>query len=332
LKIAGILTLLIRVVINQIVPLRTDLFIAVKINTLITLLLVSGASLHLTAQVKPAAAGMPHDLSGLAWIEGDAFLAVHDSKSSDEKERPRVSILWLPKSQEGVTWKPIDVDWPPPFGLSSDLESMARVPGTSLFLLIESGEGRFEGQQLRRVFLAEYQNQQLKIAQLIELPAPVSNVEGAAVARLGNRLIFIFAERADHQPGTSIRWADLQLEPLKLGPLRQAWFKPTGFTGPGIRPVSAIETDEAGRLYIASAFDPEDDNGPFRSVIWSAGQIKATRGGRLDVIIDARPRRIAMVDGFKVESLAARQQEGKRVELFAGTDDENYGSTLRLIP
>ncbi|HYN47229.1 MAG TPA: hypothetical protein VER83_00095, partial [Candidatus Nanopelagicales bacterium] len=36
------------------------------------------------------------DLSGLAWIEGDRFLAVHDAKYPDEADRPRVSLLRLP--------------------------------------------------------------------------------------------------------------------------------------------------------------------------------------------------------------------------------------------
>jgi hypothetical protein len=36
------------------------------------------------------------DLSGLAWMGEDLFVAVHDAKNPDELDRPRVSILALP--------------------------------------------------------------------------------------------------------------------------------------------------------------------------------------------------------------------------------------------
>lgn len=281
------------------------------------------------AQEKRIASTLP-DMSGLAWIEGDHFLAVHDSKNPDENGRPRVSLVWLPKSPEGIFWQPLEVDWRSPLGLSNDLESIARIPSTQQFLLIESGEKSFAGQQCKRIFLAELHGQSLKILSVGSLPA-VRNIEGATVARLGRRLFFIFAERADHRPHTEIQWAELQLAPLQLGSLQRARFTPAGFTGRNWRPVSAIESDSQGRLYVATAFDTDDDNGPFRSVIWRAGQIRLEKGGRCQVILQAAPERLAILDGLKVEGLAIRETTG-RLELFAGTDDENYGATIRPIP
>lgn len=76
------------------------------------------------------------DISGLAWIEQDTFLAVHDAKNPEENNRPRVSILSLPRTPEGIRWKPLEIDWPHPLKESSDLESIARIPGTSLYLSI----------------------------------------------------------------------------------------------------------------------------------------------------------------------------------------------------
>jgi hypothetical protein len=283
-----------------------------------------------TAAQEQRIAGTLPDLSGLAWIDGERFLAVHDSKNPDEKERPRVSFVWLPKSPDGILWQPIEMDWPSPLGLSNDLESIARIPSTRQFLLIESGEKSFAGQQCKRIFLTELQNQRLKVLSLINLPA-VKNIEGATVARLGERLFLIFAERADHRPQTEIQWAELQLAPLQLGRLQRARFTPVGFTGRNWRPVSAIEADSQGRLFVATAFDTDDDNGPFRSVIWHAGQIRLEKGGRSKVVLQTVPHRLAILDGLKVESLAIRETTGK-LELFAGTDDENYGATIRPIP
>jgi hypothetical protein len=281
------------------------------------------------AQEKRLASTLP-DLSGLAWVDGDRFLAVHDAKNPDEKERPRVSLVWLPKSLDGISWQPFDMDWQLPLGISNDLESIARIPSTQQFLLIESGDESFAGQQCKRIFLAELQNQNLKIVSVTNLPA-VKNIEGATVARLGKRLFFIFAERADHRPETDIQWAELQLAPLGLGNLQRTRFMPVGFTGKNWRPVSAIESDKQGRLFVATAFDTDDDNGPFRSVIWRIGQIKLDRNRRSTIVLKAVPERLAILDGLKVESLAIRETAGK-LELFAGTDDENYGATIRPIP
>ncbi len=49
-----------------------------------------------------------------------------------------------------------------------------------------------------------------------------------------------------------------------------------------------------------------------------------------DVILDPDPTVKAIVDGFKVESVAVREN-GNGVELFVGTDDEDYGGTLRPL-
>jgi hypothetical protein len=272
------------------------------------------------------------DISGLAWIEGDSFLAVHDAKNPLENNRPRVSMLWLPKSLDGITWEPLSVEWPSPLGSSSDLESITRIPGTDYFLLVESGEGRLDHSQFRRVFLIEIRNRQAVLLSFAELPGPVNNIEGSGVARLGSRLIFLCAERGDNRLSTEVYWTDLQLRPLRFGSFQKAYFKPLGFTGQNKRPVSAIEVDSLGRIYIASAYDPDDDNGPFSSVIWRAGRIQAGRNNRVRLAFQSKPLRLATLDGLKVESLAIREAKAGLVELFAGTDDENYGGAMRAIP
>jgi hypothetical protein len=218
-----------------------------------------------------------------------------------------------------------------PLGSSSDLESIARVPGTNYFLLVESGEPRDDRQHFRRVFLTELRNQELKFLSFAELPAAVKNIEGSAVWKTGDRFIFAFAERGDDRVSTELYWADLRLDRLKLGAVQKVFFKPTGFTGKNKRPVSAIEVDSLGRIYIASTYDTEDDNGPFTSVIWRAGSFKPDRKNGVKPVLLVRPRRLATLDGLKVESLAIREARPGVIELFAGTDDENYGGAIRPI-
>lgn len=272
------------------------------------------------------------DISGLAWVEGDSFLAVHDAKNPEENNRPRVSLLELPKSLDGITWKHLTVDWPLPLGPSSDLESIARIPGTNAFLLVESGEGRIDRPRFLRAFLIEIRNNRAELLSYTELPQLVKNIEGSAVARVGSSFIFLCAERGDGRPSTEMYWTDVQLRPLKFGSFKRAYFKPVGFTGQNKRPVSAIEVDNKGRIYIASAYDPEDDNGPFSSVIWRAGHLQANRNNTVNLVFLSKPYKLATLDGLKVESLAVRETKEGVIELFAGTDDENYGGALRAIP
>jgi hypothetical protein len=270
------------------------------------------------------------DLSGLGWIADGRFLAVHDAKNPDENDRARAGVLAVAATPAGSAWAPLEVEWPDPLGPSSDLEAVAPIPGTQTFLLIESGEGVANGRQYRRVFRVRIDGSRLRILSFAELPGTIRNIEGAAVARVGGHLVLLFAERAEGEPATDLVWADLQLEPLAVGSVQHARFGPDGSGRPGWRPVTAIEIDRAGRIYIGSAYDPGDDNGPFQSAIWLAGRVEAGPGGGAVVVVSGSPQRVATLDGFKVESLAFRPI-GDGEQLFAGTDDENHGGTIRPI-
>ena len=97
------------------------------------------------------------------------------------------------------------------------------------------------------------------------------------------------------------------------------------------RPVVGMEVDDAGHIYIVAAFDPEGtvedpDEGPFRGAVIEIGRVI---DGRVE--LDPEPTVLNMVDGFKLESIASRDVSGE-TELFVGTDDKNYGGTLRRLP
>jgi hypothetical protein len=270
------------------------------------------------------------DVSGLAWIDGDQFLAVHDTK--DARNLPRVSLVRLPQSAIGLIVQPVELSWPEPQGSSGDLESVARIPGTAMLLLAESGSARRGGTDLRRIFLVERRDGGLAIIDVAEWPVPISNVEGTAVARVGEHLVFLFAERAEGQPGTLLRWAPFTAPPLAFGAFQEVSFAVPEPTGPHARPVSAIEIDDAGRIYVASATDPARDNGPFRSVLWRIGRMQAAASVGAALVLDERPERLGTLDGLKVEGLAVRENAGAEPDIFFGTDDENLGGILRLLP
>lgn len=266
------------------------------------------------------------DLSGLAWLGGDTFLAVHDAKFPDEKERIRTSLLRLPDSLDGIQWLPLRTHFPE--RPSSDLESAARIPGTQDVLLLESGD---DDSGLDRIYLARVERRDVRILEAIRWSSftPVFNVEGAAVAETDHGYLFIWAERADGETRTLVQWTDLDLMPFAIGAsgvIGSALFTlPDDLAAAYNRPLVGIDVDGSGRVYAVAAFDPDADGGPFRSAVMAIGRVADG-----EVVLDPVPTVLGVLDGLKVESVAIRERGGGR-ELFVGTDDENYGGTLRPL-
>ncbi len=285
-------------------------------------------------QTGPAAASpvstLP-DLSGLVWLSGDRFLAVHDAKNDAAGERielgrPRLSFVSAATTPEGVLSQALPVQWPAPLGPSHDLESAARIPGTQRVLLLESGD---DGSDFQRVFLAEVVGDDVRLSEAAPWPVPVHNVEGSAVALVGGQLVFVYAERNQGSTATELRWAPMQLDPLRFGAFKSARVEVPGELGIN-RPVVAMEIDAEGGVVVASAFDPDDDDGPFLGAILRVGAFVAGAGG-VDFVPAAAPEVLATANGVKIESVAIRETESGEAELFYGTDDENYGAILRRV-
>ncbi|MFO7614984.1 MAG: hypothetical protein R6W71_10125 [Bacteroidales bacterium] len=270
------------------------------------------------------------DLSGLSWIADDLFVGVHDAKNNDEKKNwPRVSLIQLPLSEaEGAIWRPSYPDFPGPGGVSSDLESSCSIPGTKDFLFVESGQ---EGANFSRIFHARYLNSEIEIIDYTNWPVGITNVEATEVFRVGEQLVFLYAERAEGEPSTNIRWANLSLNPLDFGDFQEVTFEGIDPVGPGARPVVAMEIDSEGFIYIVSAYDSGSDDGPYRSVVWLIGQVLANNEGHAMVEL-GNYQRLGTLDGLKVESIAVRELSGEAKQVFIGTDDEHYGGIIRLLP
>lgn len=270
------------------------------------------------------------DLSGLAWVEGDLFVGVHDAKRNPEKYNwPRVSLVHLPKSEiDGVTWESLDLKFPGPDGPSSDLESISRIPHGKGFLLAESGQ---EGESARRIFFAVYSNGTLNIESHVAWPVPVENVEATEVCQIGQQLVFLYAERAEGHPTTKLRWATLSLNPLAFGAFQEVTYAGIDPVGKGARPIVALAVDSDGFIYSASAYDPGNDDGPFRSVAWRIGKMIADTNGNPQIEL-GEPKRLATLDGLKIESITVRESAELGKQVFVGTDDEHYGGIIRLLP
>lgn len=292
------------------------------------LIIVASLSGYDTSRADPNYRQLPN-LSGMAWVEDDLFIGIHDAKRNPEQfNLPRVSFLRLPKSEpQGVIWRPLHLKFPGPEGRSSDMESAARIPGGKAFLFAESGQ---EGPD-PRIFYAVYQDGKLQIESYIVWPVAITNVEATAVWGAGDRLVFLYAERADDQPSTKIRWAPLILNPLRIGEFQETTYYTVDPVGPGARPIVALEIDTDGFIYIASACDSGSNDGPYRSVVWRIGQMIIDADGNPRVRLGDDVR-VATLDGLKVESIAIRESSEGGKQVYIGTDDEHYGGIIRLLP
>jgi hypothetical protein len=270
------------------------------------------------------------DLSGLSWVEDDLFIGVHDAKNNAEKENwPRISLIRLPQSElDGVIWEPVALNFPGPGGVSSDMESACSIPGGKDFLFVESGQ---EGALYRRIFYAEYDNGALMISSYADWPVEIINVEATEVCQVGEKLVFLYAERAESSLTTQLKWAEITLNPLAFGEFEGVTYTAVDPVGHGARPIVAMDIDSDGFIYIVSAYDSGSDDGPYRSVVWQTGKIQADVNGNPEVQLNLN-NRLGNLDGLKVESIAIREIAADSIEIYIGTDDEHYGGILRLLP
>jgi hypothetical protein len=268
------------------------------------------------------------DISGMSWMSGERLLVVHDSKRGEgELARGRVGLLSLPTGPAGVQYLPLDVRWPAT-GASHDLESVAHIPGTQRVLLAESGDNG-DGLTGPRLFLTEVRGTRLELLETVEWPEPIYNVEATAIVEVHGQLVFVYAERNQGAATTALRWAPIQLDPLRFGEFETFRFATP--TLPAVnRGIVALDADPSGRLYAAASFDPDVDGGPFRSDIYRLGRFVLGNDG--GVRYDGRlPERIYTTDGVKIEALAIRPLADGTLELVYGTDDEDFGGIVRRL-
>lgn len=260
-----------------------------------------------------------------------------------------------------------------PYKGPNDLESVAGIPGKPhLVLLCESTNSRNDKCNSTNSLDKDFPADRIYLAEVIlgedinddGAPDGVTavsisdhtsfssftyshNVEGTAVARYGSsedKYLFLWAERNE----TTIRWADLELEPNLVIHKEKGSksFELSTFASWSNRPVVGLDVDsETGDIYLVTSYDAGSeassatvnaDNGPYRSATSIIGNVDTTNG---NVVIYNEPHagKVSHHEGFKVETVARAQNIStkpfmtKYPATFIGTDDENYGGTIRKI-
>jgi hypothetical protein len=280
----------------------------------------------------------PQDFSGIAFLEQEifpqqeAFLVVHDAKfDTEERDQPRVSLVKTPTSLDGIQVVPqtsLKFDLIP-----NDLESVAIVPGRKGALLAESGVSS-DPDQAMIYYITWDAELTFRVESANKWPTDVTNVEATAVASIGDKLWFLYAERADGLKTTQIRGTELNIGNHGTLQFGDKWTSER-FTPPvpeepaDARPASALNIDTDGTIYVASAFDP-GDLGPFKSAVWDAGTVAVDSADDLVLNLTDKPVAVAISDGLKIEAIALNADKSVR-PIFIGMDDEDYGGALRPL-
>ena len=230
-----------------------------------------------------------------------------------------------------------------PYKGPNDLESVAGIPGKPhLVLLCESTNSRNDKCNSTNSLDKDFPADRIYLAEVIlgedinddGAPDGVTavsisdhtsfssftyshNVEGTAVARYGSsedKYLFLWAERNE----TTIRWADLELEPNLVIHKEKGSksFELSTFASWSNRPVVGLDVDsETGDIYLVTSYDAGSeassatvnaDNGPYRSATSIIGNVNTTDG---NVVIYNEPHagKVSHHEGFKVETVARAQ-------------------------
>jgi hypothetical protein len=267
--------------------------------------------------------------SGIALIDGARVISVHDVKPrTSERGNGWLGIFNLPKEKEGLSWRQVDSNLSELSPVPRDVESISLVPGTSSILIGESGA---IGINQKRLFQLVEVGGQWKVTHVFNWPWPLNNTEGMEVCRVGDHDYFVSAERSDGASFVELVWSRVDTDSWQFGEVFRTRFVPAAVRAQvGQRLISSLSCDEDGGLYGAAAFDPGNESGPFRSVLFEIGSFHAVRD-MVELRIRPQPVHL-MIPGFKVEGVVVTQGgEGLGRRALIATDDEGMGGTIRWV-
>ncbi len=276
--------------------------------------------------------------SGMAQINTDTYIVVHDAKSYEEGARLGIICLRKNNVPQYVQLK-VD-EWKHKDGQPNDLESICRLPGRRAeFLAAESGyrKGKFG-----RLFHIRVQGINAQVLNVYHLPLIADNdekhegdnIEGLSCSKRGDgRILVILGERGGSRqyPTGVLRWGmlDLTKGTLKWINKYKEVSAPGGWIDPkSRRDISDLHLDDQGTLWSVAIQDASDE-GPFRSVIYRIATIHNKLQNPLKMIQNSKASWV--VDGFKVEALSGPTSVIKGCYLTFATEDESFNGTWRSL-
>ena len=284
------------------------------------------------------------EISGMTRIEGNSFLLVSDKKET-ESPGPRLGVLIV--GEDGYRISPIDLAGFSDTDQPNDLEAVCALPRKNHeFLLVESGY--YHSKYGRIFYIGLYRHGESWIAQPIgwfrplprdsrwkEESTPSSDqLEGiGCIQDSRDRIWLVLGTRGSKSTPAILLWGELKgLDSGQLSFSKQGEHR-LEFNPLGDRSISDLFLESLGidtwRLWASAAVDA-GDLGPFRSLIYSPGLIKLDE--RKELVFSPKQHESSwLVEGLKVEGLAAPATSFSQSTFSIGTDDEKYGGIWRPL-
>ena len=276
-------------------------------------------------------------ISGMALMADGRYLIVIDTKSfSDGLRFGAIDAV----AKGGSRFEALPVDgWDRVGGRANDLEAICALAGRDDEFL--AAESSYRDADYGRVFHLRVRDGRVELLSAMPLPTERSDgkdemgYEGLACQHIdAQRYLLVLGERG----GSAIRpRGSLRLGEFDASAARITWrdeeieLRAPGnwLAVPPHRDIADLYADADGALWSVAASDP-DDYGPFRSLVWKVGQLD---GGN-----PAEPLQLAaqqearwIIDGFKVEAIAAPDPRIPGSVLSIGSEDEKLGGVWRAL-
>lgn len=251
-------------------------------------------------------------ISGIAAIDSDRFLVVHDNKKPDQ---PRLNIVnW--QNKQRPTLSPIK--WCDQ-NLPIDLEAITAVPGHKNNYLVLESKGKVTRIQL------DTDKAVCKTIAQFEIPTatPESNMEGLALDCIKKHCLLAWAERGDDKTPAKLSWSGFNIEKNRI---KKSQTGSVAFKAPypetDLRFISDIAIDRKGMLWVSATSVPGDD-GFFKSALYKIGSFT---------------KKIKWIPSKKITPKAKYESEDIKIEalvftpsgLVMATDDENKGGKIAI--
>lgn len=258
-------------------------------------------------------------ISGIAGIDEEHFLVVHDRKKPNE---PRLSIVTWKKAEKPFLTK---LEWCDTSDFPVDLEAVTAIPNHKNEFLVLESKGKVTRIQL------ENNNASCKVLADFELPTATSesNMEGLALHCFGEDCLLAWAERGDDKLPAKLFWSRFD---VKENELETPQSEPFEFNAPypavdHRRSISELAIDQTGKIWASATSDPSDV-GTFLSAIYNLGAF-SHHGNQIEWTANK-----------KIEPFLRYENDNVKIEgffftpsgLIMGSEDEILGGRIAFKP
>ncbi|MGK7931796.1 MAG: hypothetical protein AB4041_10240 [Microcystaceae cyanobacterium] len=265
---------------------------------------------------QPVSSGILRGISGMALIKQQktetSFLIVHDNKKAGEQ---RVALITVTKDNwpiyEPIKWESEDIP--------IDLEALTNIPNQPNQFLALASRGKIYHIQLSK------NNESVNILRVFDLPDGYNqgNFEGFALQEVKGVVIATWASRGKSQNPAILYWSKFDLATDTFDNKIQSVSLKMPWPQEDVRHVSDIKIDPSGAVFVSSAMDTDNNDGPFASAFYLAGTLQL-QPNQIAFIRSENPVPLLRFYYHKVEGFELLR--GEKGGIIFGTDDENFGS------